>query len=197
VYPSHFLSCLRHAQQGKPKIHVPLSHVIWVSKSGLVIEVHVLRRTSWGLKLVNVSGSFQGDDSSSAADDWVRGAMNAAYKGVFAGDTSCFPRINNIRRCQDPAAPSCGHKPLWRSRESSINSCADLNKIDFQNGPYCRERRCPCLSTRWNLFSMLRVAHTRSCVSMFMLLCGFSPKVLDRHRTQRPCSEDCFRDLTR
>jgi hypothetical protein len=109
--PLTFLSCLRHAQQGKPKIHVPLSHVIWVSKSGLVIEVHVLRRTSWGLKLVNVSGSFQGDDSSSAADDWVRGAMNAAYKGVFAGDTSCFPRINNIRRCQDPAAPSCGHKP--------------------------------------------------------------------------------------
>jgi hypothetical protein len=129
VYPSHSLSCLRHSRLGKPKLHVPLSHVLWVSKSGLVIEVHVLRRTSWGLKLVNVSGSFQGDDSSSAADDWVRGAMNAAYQGVCVGDTSCFLRINNIPRCQDTAAPSRGHKPSWRSRESPINSCANLNKI--------------------------------------------------------------------
>ncbi|KAH9981169.1 ATP-NAD kinase-like domain-containing protein, partial [Lactifluus volemus] len=67
---------------GKPKSHVPLSHVLWVSKSGPVIEVHVLRKTSWGLKLAILSGSFHGDDSSSAADDWVRGAMNAAYQGV-------------------------------------------------------------------------------------------------------------------
>jgi hypothetical protein len=69
---------------GPPSVTVPLSHVLWVGVSGSVVDVHALETTHSGLKLVQFTGSFQEDnaEASSAANDWVQGAMSAAYAGV-------------------------------------------------------------------------------------------------------------------
>jgi hypothetical protein len=52
--------------------------------SGSAVDAHVLVRKGQHLKLVNVSGSFQGDNSEelSSAKDWVQDAMTAAYLGL-------------------------------------------------------------------------------------------------------------------
>jgi len=65
-------------------VHVPLTHVLSVDISGSVVDAHVLVRMPHGLKLVNVSRSFQADNSeaSSTANEWVQGVMTAAYSGT-------------------------------------------------------------------------------------------------------------------
>lgn len=70
--------------QDPPKVYVPSSHVIWVGISGSVVDAHVLVGKPSGLELENISGSLQGDNTepSSAAKDWVQGAMSAAYPGA-------------------------------------------------------------------------------------------------------------------
>jgi len=68
-----------------PDVHVPLSHVLSVGISDSVVEAHVLEKSHSVLKLVKLSGSLQGDnaEASSAANEWVQGAMNAAYSGAW------------------------------------------------------------------------------------------------------------------
>jgi hypothetical protein len=68
---------------GSSHVHVPLTHVLSVDMSGSAVDAHVLVRKSQRLKLVKVSGSFQGDNSeaSSTAKDWVQEVMTAAYSG--------------------------------------------------------------------------------------------------------------------
>ena len=67
-----------------PGVHVPLSHVLSVDVSDSVVDAHVLENTRSGLKLVKLSGSFQGDnaEASSAANVWAQSAMSAAYSGA-------------------------------------------------------------------------------------------------------------------
>jgi hypothetical protein len=74
--------CINSA--ASPDVHVPLSHVLSVDVSGSVLDAHVLVRSRRHLDIVKISGKFQEDDSeaSSAAKDWVQGAMTAAYSGV-------------------------------------------------------------------------------------------------------------------
>jgi hypothetical protein len=52
--------------------------------SGSTVDAHVLVRNRHRLELVNVSGSFQGDNSeaSHSAKDWVQDVMTAAYSGL-------------------------------------------------------------------------------------------------------------------
>lgn len=68
---------------GSYHVHVPLTHVLSVDMSGSAIDAHVLVRNRHRFKLVNVSGSFQEDDSeaSSSAKDWAQDIMTAAYSG--------------------------------------------------------------------------------------------------------------------
>lgn len=79
---SHFLMYTHPA--GSSDVHVPLTHVLSVDISGSAVNAHVLVRKSGSLKLVNVSGSFQEDNSeaSSSAKDWVQDVMTAAYSGL-------------------------------------------------------------------------------------------------------------------
>lgn len=69
---------------GSADVQVPLSHVLSASVSGSVVDAHILVRNRRRLDIVNVSGSFQEDDSeaTSTAEDWVRGVMTAAYSGA-------------------------------------------------------------------------------------------------------------------
>jgi len=75
-----------------PGVHVPLSHVLSVGVSDSVVDAHVLENTYNGLKLVKLSGSFQGDDAeaSSAANVWVQGAMSAAYPGALRATHTAY-----------------------------------------------------------------------------------------------------------
>lgn len=68
---------------GSSHFRVPLTHVLSVDMSGSVVDAHILVRNRHHLKLVNVSGSFQGNNSeaSSSAKDWVQEVMTAAYSG--------------------------------------------------------------------------------------------------------------------
>lgn len=69
---------------GSSHVHVPLTHVLSVDMSGSTVDAHVLVRNRHRLELVNVSGSFQGDntEASSSAKDWVQDVMTAAYSGL-------------------------------------------------------------------------------------------------------------------
>jgi hypothetical protein len=78
-------------------VQVPLSHVLSVDVSDSVVDAHVLENTHSGLKLVKLSGSFQGDnaEASSAANDWVQDAMSAAYPGALRTPTLPLTLTNN------------------------------------------------------------------------------------------------------
>ncbi|KAH9952580.1 ATP-NAD kinase-like domain-containing protein [Russula dissimulans] len=67
-----------------PKVHIPLTRLLYVGISGSVIDVHVLVEFYSRLRVVKFSGSFQGDnaDASTTAKDWVQDAMSVAYPGV-------------------------------------------------------------------------------------------------------------------
>ena len=73
-----------HSAAGSSRVHVPLTHVLSVDMSGSTVDAHVLVRKGQCLNLVNVSGSFQGDnpEARSSAKDWVRDVMTAAYLGL-------------------------------------------------------------------------------------------------------------------
>jgi hypothetical protein len=75
-----------------PDVHVPLSHVLSVDVSDSVVDAYVLENTRSGLKLVKLSGSFQGDNAeeSSAANDWVQGVMSAAYPGALRATHTAY-----------------------------------------------------------------------------------------------------------
>ena len=79
---SHFLTYTHSAASSH--VHVPLTHVLSVDISGSAVNAHVLVRNRHCLELVNVSGSFQEDNSeaSSSAKDWVQDVMTAAYSGL-------------------------------------------------------------------------------------------------------------------
>jgi hypothetical protein len=68
-----------------PDVHVPLSHVLSAGISDSVVDVHVLEKSRVGLKLVKLSGSFQGDNAQArtSANDWVQAVMSAAYTGAW------------------------------------------------------------------------------------------------------------------
>jgi hypothetical protein len=80
---SHFLT--HTCPIDSPDVHVPLSHVLSVAISDSVVDAHVLEKSHSGLNLVKLSGSLQGDnaEASSTANEWVQGAMNAAYSGAW------------------------------------------------------------------------------------------------------------------
>ena len=69
---------------GSSRVHAPLTHVLSVDISGSAVNAHVLVRKGHCLKLVNVSGSFQGDstEARSSAENWVQDVMTAAYSGL-------------------------------------------------------------------------------------------------------------------
>jgi hypothetical protein len=79
----HFLTDAH--PKDSPDVHVPLSHVISVAISNSVVDTHVLKKSHGGLELVQLSGSFQGDNEEgrSSTNDWVQAAMSAAYTGVW------------------------------------------------------------------------------------------------------------------
>lgn len=83
-YSDYFVSLMYTRPVGSSCVHVPLTHVLSVDMSGSAVDAHVLVRKGQRLKLVNVSGSFQGDNSEelSSAKDWVQDAMTAAYLGL-------------------------------------------------------------------------------------------------------------------
>jgi hypothetical protein len=84
-YSDDYFVSLPHVHPPGPSlIHVPLTHVLSVNVSGSVVDAHILVRNRLCLKLVHVSGSFQGDSSeaSSSANDWVKDVMTAAYSGL-------------------------------------------------------------------------------------------------------------------
>ena len=86
IYHTTSLSCVLTDTHPicSPGVHVPLSHVLSVDVSHSVVDAHVLENTHSGLKLIKLSGSFQGDnaEASSAANDWAQGVMSAAYPGA-------------------------------------------------------------------------------------------------------------------
>jgi hypothetical protein len=67
------------------KLNVPLSRVLWVGISGLVINVNLLVKNRGSFKLTTVSASFKKDDPNalSTASNWVQNAMTAAYAGAI------------------------------------------------------------------------------------------------------------------
>jgi hypothetical protein len=81
-YSDYFVSLYTHSA-GSSHFRVPLTHVLSVDMSGSAVDAHILVRNRHTLKLVNVSGSFQGNNSeaSSSAKDWVQEVMTAAYSG--------------------------------------------------------------------------------------------------------------------
>lgn len=108
-----------------PDVQVPLSHVLSVDVSDSVVDAHVLENTRNGLNLVKLSGSFQGDnaEASSAANDWVQGAMSAAYPGALRTPRPCLSHITSFaRRKVTTALLDFCQPPLW-PREPLISAC--------------------------------------------------------------------------
>jgi sphingosine kinase len=79
---THFT--VRNSTEDQLRLNVPLSRVLWVGISGLVINVNLLVKNRGSFKLTTVSASFKKDDPNalSTASNWVQNAMTAAYAGV-------------------------------------------------------------------------------------------------------------------
>jgi hypothetical protein len=116
-YSDYFVSLPHVHPAGSSHVHVPLTHVLSVDMTGSAVDARILVRIRHSLKLVNVSGSFQGDNSeaSSSAKDWVQDVMTAAYSGLL-GLRALLPQLNHSLRCQGTAAPLGIYKSTWRSR---------------------------------------------------------------------------------
>lgn len=79
---THFT--VRNSTEDQLRLNVPLSRVLWVGISGLVIDVDLLVKNRGSSKLTTVSASVQRDDPNalSTASIWVQNAMTAAYADV-------------------------------------------------------------------------------------------------------------------